>query len=45
MKVFLVEDSPLVLARLTAMVGGYSHELQLTFEAMVALDALNARAT
>ncbi|HZC47016.1 MAG TPA: endonuclease MutS2 [Candidatus Acidoferrum sp.] len=33
-----------ILARLTAMVGGYALELQLTFDAMVALDALNARA-
>src|SRR5580692_9519719 len=33
-----------ILARLTAMVGGYAPELQLTFDAMVALDALNARA-
>jgi len=33
-----------ILARLTAMVGGYAPELQLTFNAMVALDALNARA-
>jgi DNA mismatch repair protein MutS2 len=33
-----------ILARLTAMVGGYATELQLTFDAMVALDALNARA-
>src|SRR5260370_20394972 len=33
-----------ILARLTAMVGGYAPELQLTFDAMVASDALNARA-
>ncbi|HYK65954.1 MAG TPA: endonuclease MutS2 [Patescibacteria group bacterium] len=33
-----------ILARLTAMVGGYAEELRLTFDAMVALDALNARA-
>jgi DNA mismatch repair protein MutS2 len=33
-----------ILAQLTAMVGGYALELQLTFDAMVALDALNARA-
>ncbi|HYL57625.1 MAG TPA: hypothetical protein VEU51_02055, partial [Candidatus Acidoferrales bacterium] len=33
-----------ILARLTAMVGGYAPELQITFDAMVALDALNARA-
>ena len=33
-----------ILAQLTAMVGGYAPELQLTFDAMVALDALNARA-
>ncbi len=33
-----------ILARLTAMVGGYAEELQLTFDAMVALDGLNARA-
>jgi DNA mismatch repair protein MutS2 len=33
-----------ILARLTAMVGGYAPELHLTFDAMVALDALNARA-
>jgi len=33
-----------ILARLTAMVGGYAPGLQLTFDAMVALDALNARA-
>jgi DNA mismatch repair protein MutS2 len=31
-----------ILARLTAMVGGYAEELRLTFDAMVALDALNA---
>src|SRR6202795_1493609 len=33
-----------ILARLTAMVGGYAPKLQLTFDAMVAIDALNARA-
>jgi DNA mismatch repair protein MutS2 len=33
-----------ILARLTAMVGGYAPELQITFDAMVALDAMNARA-
>ncbi|HEV2220668.1 MAG TPA: Smr/MutS family protein, partial [Casimicrobiaceae bacterium] len=33
-----------ILGRLTAMVGGYAPELQITFDAMVALDALNARA-
>jgi DNA mismatch repair protein MutS2 len=33
-----------ILARLTAMVGGYAEELQLTFDALVQLDALNARA-
>jgi len=33
-----------ILAHLTAMVRGYSRELAITFEAMVALDALNARA-
>jgi DNA mismatch repair protein MutS2 len=33
-----------ILAQLTAMVGGYAPELHLTFDAMVALDALNARA-
>ncbi len=33
-----------ILMRLTAMVGGYAEELSLTFEALVALDALNARA-
>jgi DNA mismatch repair protein MutS2 len=33
-----------ILARLTAMVGGYAPELRMTFDAMVALDALNARA-
>ncbi|HUO04040.1 MAG TPA: endonuclease MutS2 [Candidatus Binataceae bacterium] len=33
-----------ILANLTAMVGGYAEELRLTFDAMVALDALNARA-
>src|SRR6204780_1614721 len=33
-----------LLMRLTAMVRGYAPELQLTFDAMVALDALNARA-
>jgi DNA mismatch repair protein MutS2 len=33
-----------ILARLTAMVGGYAEELRLTFDAMVELDALNARA-
>ena len=33
-----------ILAYLTAMVRGYARELAITFEAMVALDALNARA-
>src|SRR5258708_10356060 len=33
-----------ILGRLTAMVGGYAPELRMTFDAMVALDALNARA-
>ena len=33
-----------ILAQLTAMVGGYAEELGLTFDALVALDALNARA-
>jgi len=33
-----------ILARLTAMIRGYGAELRMTFEAMVALDALNARA-
>ncbi len=33
-----------ILAQLTAMVGGYAEELRLTFDAMVELDALNARA-
>src|SRR5260370_20505024 len=33
-----------ILDQLTAMVGGYAIELQLTFDAMVAIDALNARA-
>src|SRR5208282_4478954 len=33
-----------ILAHLTAMVRGYARELAITFEAMVALDALNARA-
>ncbi|HXW84221.1 MAG TPA: hypothetical protein VEJ86_07440, partial [Candidatus Binataceae bacterium] len=33
-----------ILARLTAMVGGYAEELGITFEAMVALDSRNARA-
>jgi DNA mismatch repair protein MutS2 len=33
-----------ILARLTAMVGGYAEELRLTFDALVRLDALNARA-
>ena len=33
-----------ILAHLTAMVRGYAHELALTFDTMVALDALNARA-
>jgi DNA mismatch repair protein MutS2 len=33
-----------ILAQLTAMVGGYAEELTLTFEALVALDGLNARA-
>ncbi len=33
-----------ILAHLTAMAGGYAEELRLTFDAMVALDALNARA-
>lgn len=33
-----------ILAALTAMTGGYTRELELTFAAMVQLDALNARA-
>ncbi|MGH7813144.1 MAG: endonuclease MutS2 [Candidatus Binataceae bacterium] len=33
-----------ILANLTAMVGGYAEELRITFDAMVALDGLNARA-
>ncbi len=33
-----------ILARLSAMVRGYATELGMTFDAMVALDALNARA-
>ena len=33
-----------ILLQLSAMVRGYSNELRLTFDAMVALDALNARA-
>ena len=33
-----------ILARLTAMVGGYAEELRLTFDALVQLDALNSRA-
>src|SRR5262249_17894111 len=33
-----------ILAALTAMTGGYARELELTFDAMVELDALNARA-
>jgi DNA mismatch repair protein MutS2 len=33
-----------ILSTLTAMVRGYARELRLTFDAMVALDALNARA-
>ena len=33
-----------ILAHLTAMIRGYGAELRMTFEAMVALDALNARA-
>src|SRR5262249_22189593 len=33
-----------ILAQLTAMVGGYAEELGITFDAMVALDSLNARA-
>ncbi len=33
-----------ILAALTAMTGGYAQELELTFDAMVELDALNARA-
>ncbi|HVN64520.1 MAG TPA: endonuclease MutS2, partial [Candidatus Binataceae bacterium] len=33
-----------ILANLTAMVGGYAEELRLAFDAMVALDGLNARA-
>jgi len=33
-----------ILMQLSAMVRGYSKELHLTFDAMVALDALNARA-
>ena len=33
-----------ILMQLSAMVRGYSNELHLTFDAMVALDALNARA-
>jgi DNA mismatch repair protein MutS2 len=33
-----------ILARLTAMTGGYAEELALTFDALVAIDSLNARA-
>src|SRR5580704_2623825 len=33
-----------ILAHLTALIRGYGTELRITFEAMVALDALNARA-
>ncbi|HLK87288.1 MAG TPA: endonuclease MutS2 [Candidatus Binataceae bacterium] len=33
-----------ILAHLTAMIRGYGAELSMTFEALVALDALNARA-
>jgi DNA mismatch repair protein MutS2 len=33
-----------ILAHLTAMIRGYGAELRMTFDAMVALDALNARA-
>jgi DNA mismatch repair protein MutS2 len=33
-----------ILTHLTAMIRGYGAELRLTFDAMVALDALNARA-
>lgn len=33
-----------ILAHLTAMIRGYGAELRMTFEAMVMLDALNARA-
>jgi DNA mismatch repair protein MutS2 len=33
-----------ILAALTAMIGGYAQELELTYHAMVELDALNARA-
>jgi DNA mismatch repair protein MutS2 len=33
-----------ILTHLTAMIRGYGTELRMTFEAMVALDALNARA-
>src|SRR5258708_11013493 len=33
-----------ILMHLTAMIRGYGAELRMTFEAMVALDALNARA-
>jgi DNA mismatch repair protein MutS2 len=33
-----------ILAHLTGMIRGYGAELRMTFEAMVALDALNARA-
>ena len=33
-----------ILAALTSMTGGYAQELGLTFEAMVELDSLNARA-
>jgi DNA mismatch repair protein MutS2 len=33
-----------ILMQLSAMVRGYSNELHLTFDAMVSLDALNARA-
>ncbi len=33
-----------ILAALTAMTGGYAAELGITYEAMVAIDALNARA-
>src|SRR4029077_11640793 len=33
-----------ILMQLSAMVRGYTTELHMTFDAMVALDALNARA-
>src|SRR6266481_6696359 len=38
------EEEYRIFAQLTAMVGGYGEELQMTFDALVRLDALNASA-